>query len=199
MPKAKKKDLDKMARIAATGTIRDALLAGGYSPQSAARGLAALPVGERAKFKQARQEYALKKLSKFEDLGKKVTAEQQENVVRGALLDNVAKGKDKATASLKMLGSDKRVAMFEPDNATGVIVINAVAIPPFDSVPRLPSEQPARQIEAQAPASLPSGGMNWDRNFDYKPPEQIKPPAEIIGSASGDGWQKAKGGKWHRQ
>jgi len=176
MPKAKRKDLDKMARIAAKGTIRDALLAGGYSSQTAARGLAALPQGEREKFKQARHEYALKKLGKFEDLGKNVTPEQQEHVVRGALLENVVTGKDRATASLKMLGTDKRIQMFTPESAQGILVINAVAIPSFDNIPGL-GDEPNTQLPKPAqftPAKLPqrAGDCGWDKDYGLNPPEK---------------------------
>ena len=87
----------------------------------------------RDKFKQALDQYIGKTLSKFEAIGKAITAEQQENLVRGALLANVGQGKDKATASLKMLGADRRVNMFTPESASGVIVIQAVPIPPFEN------------------------------------------------------------------
>lgn len=95
----------------------------------------------RLKFKAAKDRYRIKVLGQFEEIGKSVSAEQQENLVRGALLNNIAQGKDEATASLKMLGSDKRVNMFQPESASGVIIIQAVPIPPFD-----PPDVPSRYL-----------------------------------------------------
>lgn len=132
MPK-KKIDFDKMARnFAANGKMGAAMVAGGYSVRSAQRGKASMSHTNREKFKKALDQHMGKTLSKFAEIGKQVTEEQQEDLVRGALLTNVAQGKDKATASLKMLGSDKRVNMFQPDSTSGVLIIQAVPIPPFD-------------------------------------------------------------------
>ena len=43
--------------------------------------------------------------------------------VRWKLLINAAQGKDRAVQSLKLLGSDKRCAMWQPDSALGVIIV----------------------------------------------------------------------------
>lgn len=77
-----------------------------------------------------------KKLSKLAQLAHEYNAQEQENVVRGALLANVAAGKDQAVNSLKLLGQDKRVAMFTAESTTGIIVIQAAQIPSFD-VPKV--------------------------------------------------------------
>ena len=133
MPK-KTLDFDKMARtFAATGKMGAAMVAGGYSIRSSQRGKASMSHTSRDKFKQALDQHIGKTLSKFEAIGKGISAEQQENLVRGALLANVAQGKDKATASLKMLGADRRVNMFTPESTSGVILIQAVPIPPFEN------------------------------------------------------------------
>src|SRR5947208_2508330 len=117
MPK-KKIDFDKMARnFAANGKMGEALVAGGYSRRTSQRGKAGMSHTNREKFAAALDQHKAKILGKFAEIGKQVNAEQQENLVRGALFSNVAEGKDKATASLKMLGSDKRVNMFQPDSA----------------------------------------------------------------------------------
>ena len=135
MPK-KKIDFDKMARTySANGKIGEAMVAGGYSIRSSQRGKASMSHKNREKFKEALDQHMSKTLNKFAEIGKQVTAEKQEHLVRGALLANVAQGKDKATASLKMLGSDKRVNIFQPDSASGVIIIPVAAIPPFDDIP----------------------------------------------------------------
>lgn len=79
-----------------------------------------------------------KKLSKLAQIAHEFDAKDQENIVRGALLANVAAGKDQAVNSLKMLGQDRRVNMFTAENTTGVIVIQAAALPSFEGVPSVP-------------------------------------------------------------
>ena len=119
-----------------TGTLRSAALAAGYSPNCSSTGMQHLPKVIRT-YVLTRQ----KKLSKLAQLARAVTPEDQELTVRGALLANVASGKDQACNSLKMLGTDKRVNMFVADSQTGVIVIQAAPIPSFDppqTVPQLP-------------------------------------------------------------
>lgn len=116
-----------------TGSVRSSALAAGYSQSTANTGLARMPKQIRT-YVLTRQ----KKLSKLAHLARQIDANEQENIVRGSLLANVAAGKDQAVNSLKLLGQDKRVAMFTPDSQTGVIVIQAAPIPSIDSVPRLP-------------------------------------------------------------
>jgi hypothetical protein len=115
-----------------TGSVRQSALVAGYSQNTANMGLKSLPKNLRTYILTRR-----KKLDKLEKLGQTLTAQQQENTVRGALLANVASGKDQAVNSLKMLGQDRRVAMFTPESAMGVIVIQAAQIPSFEGVPRV--------------------------------------------------------------
>lgn len=110
------------------------MLTAGYAENSANMGISALPKKIQT-FVLTRK----RKLDKLAKLGETITAQQQESTVRGALLANVAAGKDQAVNSLKLLGQDKRVAMFTPESTTGVIVIQAVALPSMEGVPRLPS------------------------------------------------------------
>lgn len=143
MPK-KQINFAKMARsFAATGKIGEAMVAAGYSRRSSQRGMASMSHTNREKFSEALNAHESKMLSKFAEIGKSVSAEAQQDLVRGALLSNVAQGKDKATNSLKLLGSDKRVNMFEPDSKTGVIIIQAVPIPSFD----LKDDVPSRKLD----------------------------------------------------
>jgi len=53
---------------------------------------------------------------KYEIIGKIFNPEQRANIVRGALLQNVADGKDKAVRSLELLGKDSDVGIFRNDN-----------------------------------------------------------------------------------
>ena len=110
-----------------TGSVRTAALAAGYSQSVANTGLQNLPKSVHTYVLTRR-----KKLSKLAQLARAVTPEDQELTVRGALLANVAQGKDQAVNSLKLLGQDKRVGMWIPDSQTGVIVIQAAPIPSFD-------------------------------------------------------------------
>jgi hypothetical protein len=117
-----------------TGVVRSAALAAGYSESTANTGLARMPKTIRTYILSRR-----KKLSKLAQLARAVTPEDQELTVRGALLANVASGKDQACNSLKMLGQDRRVGMWVPDSQTGVIVIQAAPIPSFDPPSALPA------------------------------------------------------------
>lgn len=138
------KDLQAFKRTyKKTGSIRSSALAAGYSQSVANTGLQNLPKSVHT-YVLTRQ----KRLSKLAQLARHVTAEDQELTVRGALLANVASGKDQACNSLKMLGQDKRVAMFTPDSQTGVIVIQAAPIPSFDPPSAIPA-LPTHTIEAK--------------------------------------------------
>jgi hypothetical protein len=131
----KKIDYAKIGKLCAKGlTLTDAMEAGGFSKASAKRGMSSMNEDGELIFKSARDKAAMKKLGKFALIGKEVNAEQQENLVRGALLANVANGEDKASQSLKMLGTDRRVNMFTPESASGVIVIQAARIPSFEKL-----------------------------------------------------------------
>ena len=63
------------------------------------------------------------RLDKKRALGSAINAEDQENIVRGHLLENVLSGKDNAVRSAEYLGKDKRVAMFTADTQIGIITI----------------------------------------------------------------------------
>lgn len=134
MPKVTKNLQAFKRNFRQTGSVRSSALAAGYSKNTANMGLKSLP--------KSLQTYILtrrKKLEKLALLGASVSEKEQENTVRGALLANVAAGKDQAVNSLKLLGQDKRVSMFTPESTTGVIVIQAAALPAIADVPRLPS------------------------------------------------------------
>jgi hypothetical protein len=89
----------------------------GYSEKTARLGQAAMSQTVRSAL--------IKRGLKFTKIGEEITAQEQENFVRGKLLSNAIAGKDKAVNSLKLLGQDKRVNMFTPDSIAGIIVIEA--------------------------------------------------------------------------
>lgn len=53
---------------------------------------------------------------KYIKIGQDLTPEDQENLVRGMLYENVIMRSDKGVQSAKQLGADKRVAMWQPDS-----------------------------------------------------------------------------------
>ena len=58
------------------------------------------------------------------ELGGNITAQQQENLVRGRLVLNTIRGTDKGTLSAKALGSEKRVSMWQRDTQRGLVILN---------------------------------------------------------------------------
>ena len=99
----------------ATGKLQPSMKAAGYSDNSSKMGMSALPQELQRWVNQKRA-----RLDKKRALGSAINAEDQENIVRGHLLENVLSGKDNAVRSAEYLGKDKRVAMFTADTITAV-------------------------------------------------------------------------------
>lgn len=108
----------KAAALLANGetSIRSAMKAAGYSEWTADAGMRAVPATVLALMPQE---------SNLIDLGRAVTPEQQENMVRGRLMLNVMKGRDAGVNSAYRLGQDKRVNMFQADSQVGVVIIQS--------------------------------------------------------------------------
>lgn len=108
----------KAARLLSDGqkSIRQAMKEAGYSQDTANAGMRAVPATVLALMPQE---------SNLIDLGRAVTPEQQENMVRGRLMLNVMKGRDAGVNSAYRLGQDKRVNMFQPDTQVGVVIVQA--------------------------------------------------------------------------
>jgi len=103
----------KAARLLADGMpIKRALIAAGYSDAQARKGVAA--IRSRAGLCQALVEES-----------KRWTPEARAALVRGRLIWNVIHGVDHGVRSAKILGSEKGLSMWQPQNQTGVIVIHA--------------------------------------------------------------------------
>lgn len=105
-----------------TGSVRKSMLAAGYTPASAAHSTRALPIKLRQYVDRQRQ-----KANKYTALGSSLSAEEQENLTRGRLIANAIEGKDQAVNSLKLLGQDRRVGMWQPENSGAVIFIQPPA------------------------------------------------------------------------
>jgi len=97
-----------------TGSIKEAMLAAGYAESSAARGRHKLS-----------QECLSALVDRGIKLGRKYSAEDRRDWVRGKLLQNSVEGKDTAVKSLELLGKDKEVGLFTPDSQVGVIILQA--------------------------------------------------------------------------
>src|SRR5215831_12489872 len=97
----------QFARAVAGGAlITSALIEAGYSPAQARKGWAIVNKSRGLRLAIAQQARLLI------ELGGAFTPEEQECLVRGRLIYNVLVGTDKGTNSARLLGNDKRVAMF---------------------------------------------------------------------------------------
>jgi hypothetical protein len=93
-----------------------ALREAGYPPSTVNKARLGINRTIWAKFKEKSQRYI--------ELGK-ITPEDQENLVRGRLIENVILGTDKGAMSAKQLGADKRISMWQPDSSVGLVVLQA--------------------------------------------------------------------------
>jgi len=59
------------------------------------------------------------------ELGGNLTVREQENLVRGRLVLNTIRGMDGGTPSAKILGSEKRVSMWQSDIQRGLVILNS--------------------------------------------------------------------------
>jgi hypothetical protein len=111
-------------------SIRNALMSAGYSQKTANKGMAGIPKKVlKLMGRGARNMLALGKIS----------AEDQEQLVRGRLVYNTIAGSDKGVNSAYRLGQDKRVNMFQPENQTGIVILNAPSAAPT-TVESLPED-----------------------------------------------------------
>lgn len=130
------KQIRKFAKAAAKGqSLKIAMLDAGYSLSTARRGKAALS--------GPMLEALARESAKLEALGENISPERQENLVRGRLVLNTLHGKDEGVQSAKLLGSDRRVSMWEPESRVGVIVLQPPPIKePKHAVPILGPYEP---------------------------------------------------------
>jgi hypothetical protein len=98
------------------GTLTEAKLAAGYSRSVALRGLDQMPKEMLALYRKG-------PLQRLAELGKEYKPAERADMVRGAMLDNLITGKDKAVASAKLLAQDREVNLLVPESQMGVIVL----------------------------------------------------------------------------
>jgi hypothetical protein len=100
--------------------IRTALLDAGYSRASANQGLARIRRSVPLAAAYAQEVERLKNLPV-------PPAEARAQIVRAKLLENVANNCDNAVQSIKLLGQDREVSMWQPEVQQGIIVLNMPA------------------------------------------------------------------------
>ena len=120
------KEIKRFASAVSKGcSLQRAMLDAGYSPSTARRGKAALS--------KPMLEALARESSKLELLGRKISPERQESLVRGRLVLNTLRGRDDGTQSAKLLGADRRISMWQVDSQVGLVVLQA---PPQMMVPK---------------------------------------------------------------
>ena len=70
-------------------------------------------------------------------LGRRISPEEQEHLIRERLVENVITGRDGAVQSARQMGADKRIAMWQPDSQVGIVVFKAPEVPKIDHPIRL--------------------------------------------------------------
>jgi len=96
--------------------IRTALLEAGYSRASANQGMARIKRSVPLAAAYAQEIERLKKLPV-------PPAEVRAQIVRAKLLENLGNNRDNAVQSLKLLGQDRELSLWQPESTQGVIVI----------------------------------------------------------------------------
>ena len=98
--------------------IRTALLDAGYSQASANQGMARIRRSLPLAAAYAQEVERLKN-----NLVPPPAVRAQ--IVRNKLLENVAKNRDNAVQSLKLLGQDRELSLWQPEAQAGIIILNA--------------------------------------------------------------------------
>ena len=97
-------------------SISKAMVAAGYSPARASRGTKALPLGVLDEMAKQGQSYT--------KLGRLFKPAQRADIGRGALLQNVLSGKDRATKSIELMLRDNAVGVLKSDGNSVSVQIN---------------------------------------------------------------------------
>jgi hypothetical protein len=96
--------------------IRTALLEAGYSQPSANQGMARIRRSIPLAAAYAQEIERLKNLPV-------PTAEVRAQIIRAKLLEKLRNNRDNAVQSLKLLGLDREVSLWQPESALGLIVV----------------------------------------------------------------------------
>lgn len=98
--------------IKAGGSIKDAKLAAGYSKNVANKGITGLP--------NKLLKSLIHNAKEFQHIGTQFSPDERKAIVRGKAISNVLQGKDESVQSLKILGQDSEVGMFQPETVIGI-------------------------------------------------------------------------------
>src|SRR6185437_2979212 len=102
---------------------------------SAQRGWASMSKQNKEKVLGERNRFLSRTLKHNMELSDEYDSKALVKIARGALLQNAAERTDKGIQTIKTIASLDETGMIKPQMQTGVIIIQAVNIPAFDSVP----------------------------------------------------------------
>jgi len=106
----------RLAKLLAEDTpVGAALVQAGWTETQARKGLSAVP---DEVFKMLPP-----KFRKLIALGRDTDKDTRRHIVRGRLIKNALEGRDNGSMSAKILGSDRELAMWEPELNSGLIVL----------------------------------------------------------------------------
>jgi hypothetical protein len=147
----------EMARKAAEGlarglSVKRALEEAGYPPSTCRGGWRNVNLSIQAEQRKIADRYI--------KMGRELTAENQQNAVRGRLYENTILGVDRGVMSAKQLGADKRVSMWQPDSSVGLVVLQAPE--PRQIKHEVPWLPPVHSEDEEPPTD--SGQQNLDVN-----------------------------------
>jgi hypothetical protein len=109
----------KLAELLTANTpVCEALALAGWSKTQALKGWKKVPPVVMAMLP--------KPMQKLIDLGKKTSPDDRRNLVLGRLVENVTSGTDKGAMSAKILGSDRELNMWQPDQLAGVVILGTM-------------------------------------------------------------------------
>jgi hypothetical protein len=156
----------QMARKAAEGlarglSVKQALEEAGYSPSMCNSGWRRVNLTIQTELRRI--------ASRYIKTGQQLTAEDQQNAIRGRLYENVVRGVDKGVMSAKVLGSDKRISMWQADSQVGVVVLQGPAV-----------RQIGHEVEILPPSRFAEQGgvmIEQPQHEEPKPPEEPIDPS----------------------
>lgn len=104
--------------------IKESLITAGYSEKQASKGRAAISGNLLQALTPSGRRLIV--------AARKMTWQDREDLIIGRLQENIENGSDKAALSAKIMGSHKSLALWQPENQTGVVVLNVASLPEKD-------------------------------------------------------------------
>ena len=136
MPR-KRIDYVKIGReYAKHNNLKEAMESGGFSSTSALRGWDSMSQKGKEICTEASTKQVEKSNASAIKLSKKMDTEHLRHAARGHMIQNMGERSDKGIQTLKTIAQLAETSMLNPENMTGILIINAAPIPPFDSLPK---------------------------------------------------------------